>query len=207
MSIKCWICGEPATRTKLDYSYGIVSQFPISEYHRCYCDKCYNERSKQIAEEHAMLAKLRKREMIRKACDKLEKQETNMYEYKEAIEVVSDFVEDNIDKIDSSYEALTAIVLVHHRIYSKMQYKVGKYQVDFLLPDFFVALEIDGDRHKHKKEYDTRRDKEIKKILGEPWQIIRLSTDYLDQNAKKLPKALHEVLDYRATGKVAWRRL
>ena len=207
MSIKCWICGEPATRTKMDYSYGIVSQFPISEYHRCYCDKCYNERSKQIAEEHAMLAKLRKREMIRKACDKLEKQETNMYEYKEAIEVVSDFVEDNIDKIDSSYEALTAIVLVHHRIYSKMQYKVGKYQVDFLLPDFFVALEIDGDRHKHKKEYDTRRDKEIKKILGEPWQIIRLSTDYLDQNAKKLPKALHEVLDYRATGKVAWRRL
>lgn len=207
MSIKCWICGEPATRTKLDYSYGIVAQFPISEYHRCYCDKCYNERSKRIAEEHAMLAKLRKREMIRKACDKLEKQETNMYEYKEAIEVVSDFVEDNIDKIDSSYEALTAIVLVHHRIYSKMQYKVGKYQVDFLLPDFFVALEIDGDRHKHKKEYDTRRDKEIKKILGEPWQIIRLSTDYLDQNAKKLPKALHEVLDYRATGKVAWRRL
>ena len=207
MSIKCWICGEPATRTKLDYSYGIVAQFPLSEYHRCYCDKCYNERSKQITEEHAMLAKLRKREMIRKACDKLEKQETNMYEYKEAIEVVSDFVEDNIDKIDSSYEALTAIVLVHHRIYSKMQYKVGKYQVDFLLPDFFVALEIDGDRHKHKKEYDTRRDKEIKKILGEPWQIIRLSTDYLDQNAKKLPKALHEVLDYRATGKVAWRRL
>ena len=207
MSIKCWICGEPATRTKQELSYRVFTQLPLDEYHRCYCEKCYNERSKQIAEEHAMLAKLRKREMIRKACDKLEKQETNMYEYKEAIEVVSDFVEDNIDKIDSSYEALTAIVLVHHRIYSKMQYKVGKYQVDFLLPDFFVALEIDGDRHKHKKEYDTRRDKEIKKILGEPWQIIRLSTDYLDQNAKKLPKALHEVLDYRATGKVAWRRL
>lgn len=205
--MKCWICGEPATITKQELSCGIWMQKPMAKYNRCYCEKCYNERSQRIAEEHATLTKLRKREMIRKACDKLEKQHTDMYEYKEAIEVVSDFVEDNVDKIDSSYEALTAIVLVHHRIYSKMQYKVGKYQVDFLLPDFFVALEIDGDRHKHKKEYDTRRDKEIKKILGEPWQVVRISTDYLDQNAKKLPKAIHEILEYRATGHVDWRSL
>lgn len=207
MNMKCWICGEPATVTKQELVWGSMVQKPLNEYSRCYCEKCYIERSKQITEEHATLTKLRKREMLRKACDKLEKQNTNMYEYKEAIEVVSDFVEANIDKIDSSYEALTAIVLVQHRIHAKMQYKVGKYQVDFLLPDFFVALEIDGDRHKHKKEYDTRRDKEIKKILGDPWQIIRIPTDYLDQNAKKLPKALHEVLDYRATGHVNWRDL
>lgn len=205
--MECWICGKPATITKQELTFGTFTQLPLTEYHRCYCEKCFKEQSKLISEERKQLAKLRKREMIRKACDKLEQQDTNMYEYKEAIEVVSDFVEDNIDKIDSSYEALTAIVLVQNRIYSKMQYKVGKYQVDFLLPDFFVVLEIDGDRHKHKKEYDTKRDKEIKNTLGDPWQIIRISTDYLDQNAKKLPKALHEVLEYRATGRVAWRRL
>lgn len=207
MSVKCWICGEPATTAKLVYDRGVWDVPPLTEKHRCYCEKCFEQLTKKEIEDNRTYIRLKKERMIHTAVKLLEKQDTNMYEYKEAIEVVSDFVEANVDKIDSSYEALTAIVLVHNRIYAKMQYKVGKYQVDFLLPDFFVALEIDGDRHKHKKEYDTRRDKEIKKILGEPWQIVRISTDYLDQNAKKLPKALHEILDYRATGKVAWRRL
>ena len=147
--MECWVCGEPATITKKELSYGEFWQKPLTKYNRCYCEKCYNEQSKRIAEERLMLSKLRKREMIRKAVALLEKQHTDMYEYKEAIEVVNDFVEDNVDKIDSAYEALTAIILVHSRIYAKMQYKVGRYQVDFLLPDYYVVLEIDGDRHKH----------------------------------------------------------
>lgn len=126
--------------------------------------------------------------MIRKACRLLEAQNTNMYEYKEAIDVVTNFVEENADKIDSSYEALAAIVLVQNRIYSKMQYKVGPYQVDFLLPDLMVVLEIDGDRHKHRKSYDNKRDKFIKSELGPHWEIIRIDTDNLDKNAKNYQK-------------------
>ena len=151
--------------------------------------------------------KLKKREMFRKACDLLENQNTNMYEYREAIDVVHDFLEDNVDKFDSSYEVLTAIILVHNRIYSKMQYKVGRYQVDFLLPDLLVALEIDGERHKHKKEYDSVRDKAIKKQLGEHWEIIRIPTEHLDKNAKKIPEAINKVLEYRETNHINWRAL
>jgi very-short-patch-repair endonuclease len=207
MSIKCWICGEPATRTKPILEHGWWTEPPISEKRRCYCDKCYKELEQTESEERKTYVRLRKREMFRKAVKILESQNTNMYQYKEAIEVVHDFLEDNIDKADSSYEILTAIVLVQNRIYSKMQYKVGKYQVDFLLPDYMVVLEIDGERHKHRKEYDSQRDKFIKKQLGVHWEIIRLSTDDLDKNAKKIPKAIDKVLEYRETNHINWRKL
>lgn len=206
--MKCWECGEPATTTRSVFiKYGHRLRPEVSKYHRCYCEDCLNEALRKEAEERTLFVKLRKREMIRKACDMLERQRTNMYEYKEAIEVVQDFVEDNVDKIDSSYEALAAIVLVHNRIYSKMQHKVGPYQVDFLLPDLMVVLEIDGERHKHKKEYDSLRDRQIKEILGDGWEIIRISTDRLDEDAKKLPEAIYKVIEYRKTKHVDWRNL
>ena len=88
-----------------------------------------------------------------------------------------------------------------------MQYKVGPYQVDFLLPDLMVVLEIDGERHKHRKDYDSVRDKAIKKELGPHWNIIRIDTDNLDKNAKKIPEAINKVLEYRATDHINWRAL
>ena len=169
--------------------------------------KCLKEIEKKESDERKLYIKLKKREMFRKAVNLLEKQHTDMYEYREAIEVVRDFMEDNVDKFDSSYEVLTAIVLVQNRIYSKMQYRVGKYQVDFLLPDLLVVLEIDGERHKHRKDYDSVRDKAIKKQLGPHWEIIRIDTDNLDKNAKKIPDAINEVLKYRETNHINWRAL
>ena len=208
-SIRCWVCGKEATTTRQEklYQSGYLYTPPLSEYRRCYCDDCLKSEQKNEAEEKALFVKIRKREMIRKACRLLETQNTNMYEYKEAIDVVTDFVEENADKIDSSYEALAAIVLVQNRIYSKMQYKVGPYQVDFLLPDLMVVLEIDGDRHKHRKSYDSKRDKFIKSELGPHWEIIRIDTDNLDKNAKKLPEAIDKVIEYRETNHIKWRDL
>lgn len=206
--IKCWECGKEATCTRNIFVYGscrIVSS--VSPYTRCYCEECAQKVEELEKTERAQYVKLKKREMFRKACDVLEKQNTNMYEYKDAIEVVRDKIEESPDKFDSSYEVLAAIVLVQNRIYSKMQYKIEPYQVDFLLPELFVVLEVDGERHKHKKEHDTRRDIYIQNALGEGWDIIRISTDYLDRDAKKLPEAIHKVIDYRQTGKVNWRKL
>lgn len=205
--MKCWICGKTATTTRPVLIHGMWDTPELSEKRRCYCDSCFKEvRTKEI-EERKTYIRLKKREMFRKAITLLEEQNTNMYEYKDAIEVVSDFIEDNVDKFDSSYEVLTAIVLVHNRIYSKMQYKVGKYQVDFLLPDMMVVLEIDGERHKHKKQYDSERDKFIKKELGPYWEIIRIPTEHLDKNAKKIPDAIDKVLEYRETNHINWRAL
>ena len=210
MKIKCWNCGAIATETKA-YTYDWIFKAPepreVSPYVRCYCDKCAKEVEAKEKEERELYIKLKKREMFRKAVRILEKQDTKMYDYKDAIEVVEEHVENHPDKFDSSYEVLAAIVLVHNRIYSKMQYKIGRYQVDFLLPELFVVLEIDGERHVHKKAYDTKRDIQLQQMLGDGWDIIRIKTDYLDKDAKKLPDAIRKVVEHRQTGKVNWRQL
>ena len=206
-NMKCWICGKTATKTRpINDGFSWVEP-QLSNYRRCYCEECFIKAIQEEAEERKLYIKLKKREMFRRAVKILEDQKTDMYKYKEAIEVVQDFIEDNADKFDSSYEVLTAIVLVHNRIHSKMQYRVGPYQVDFLLPDLLVVLEIDGERHKHKKEYDNARDKFIKKELGPHWDIIRISTEHLDKNAKKIPEAIDKVLEYRETNHINWRDL
>lgn len=203
--MKCWECGGKATVTRkrfdtirfYDDRTWFTKEVKPTKYHRCYCKDCLERVEREEKEELNEYIRLKKRMMFLRACNILEKQHTDMYDFREAIDVVENFVETNPDKFDSAYEVLAAIVLVHSRIYAKMQQKVGKYQVDFLLPDLLTVLEIDGDRHKHRKTYDNKRDKEIKKILGVHWEVIRINTEYLDQNAKALPKAIHAVLDKR----------
>ena len=206
--IPCWNCGEPATTTNtIVHKEGMHYRQGVTLYCRCYCEKCREETEQREKRERAQYIKLKKREMFRKACDILESQNTNMYDYKDAIEVACDYIEAYPDKFDSSYEVLAAIVLVKNVIPAKMQYKVGRYQVDFLLEDMCIVLEIDGERHKNKKNYDSERDKYIKKVLGSKWEVIRIPTDLLDKNAKKLPEAINKVVEYRQRGKVNWREL
>ena len=206
--IKCWICGKPATKTRVVTRdiFGF-NEKQVSPFYRSYCDDCKAEVERKEQEDKELYVRLRKREMFRKACDLLEKQNTNMYKYKEAIEVVEDFLEKNLDKFDSSYEVLAAIILVYNRMYCKMQYKIGKYQIDFLLPDIGVALEIDGDRHRYNQIKDNARDRDIREILGPGWDIVRIKTEYLDKNAKKLPQAIYKVIDYRQTSHSDWRHI
>lgn len=203
--MKCWECGKEATKVRkqfdIDKFYGTTAWTAIevkpSKYHRCYCESCMKRIEEQEAQEANEYIRLKKRRMFLSACEKLEKQHTDMYEYKEAISVVEDFASNNPDKFDSSYEMLSAIILVHNKIHTKMQQKVGKYQVDFMLPELFCVLEIDGDRHRHRKAYDSKRDMTIKQLLGGDWEVVRIDTEYLDQNAKALPKAIEEVLRHR----------
>lgn len=203
--MKCWVCGKEATRTRKQFvlhkfehlrSWDVVEVKP-SKYHRCYCEECMNEINALEQQEQKEYIRLKKRRMFLNACELLEKQHTDMYEYREAIDAVEEHIKENPDKYDSSYEVLAAIILIHERIRTKMQEKVGRYQVDFLLPELLVVLEIDGDRHTHRKTYDSQRDRAIKQELGPHWEVIRIKTDYLDQNAKALPKAIQKVLDNR----------
>ena len=204
--MKCWRCGKEATRTRVVKrdDTGFYER-PMSKYVRCYCDACAEYTKQKEKEDRELYIKLKKREMFLRACDILEQQNTNMYAYKEAIEAVEEVISEKPDKFDSSYEVLAAIVLVHNRIYSKMQFKVGRYQVDFLLPEFKAVLEIDGDRHEHRKGHDSVRDEKIRNMLGPGWEVIRIPTDRLDENAKKLPEAIRKVLQYKKTGRVDWR--
>ena len=144
--------------------------------------------------------RLKKEVMFENAIETLEGQSINIYDYKEAIDAVHDYIKDNPDKFDSSYEVIAAIVLIYNRVQCKPQAPVGRYRVDFMLPDEYVVLEIDGERHKNNKYRDSERDRAIKEELGEHWEIIRIDTDLLKTNAKELVKAIRKICEYRIFG-------
>lgn len=204
--MKCWNCNEEATITRTHCYYDksahkLYTDFKLNEpvnTQRCYCQSCYDKEIQRQEFEEQQFVRLKKRRMLETAIRTLEKQHIPIYRYKDAIKAVEEYIEGDVDKFDSSYEMIAAIVLIHNKIRCKLQYKIGRYQVDMLLPDLFVALEIDGERHKGRKEYDSERDLTIKMVLGSEWEIVRIKTDYLDQNATKLLSAIKQVCDYRA---------
>ena len=182
-------------------------QMPPTVNARSYCKECADKKEAQDKEEEAIYIKIKKKRMFEKACEILEKQNVDMYRLKDAIKAVEEYLTEKPDKFDSSYEVLTAIILIYNRIRVKMQCKIGDFQVDFVLPEYSLVLEVDGDRHKHRKGYDSVRDETIKRMLGGGWSIMRVDTSDLDKKALKLPEAIDKFLDYQETKRIDWRAL
>lgn len=199
--MKCWNCENEASVSKpIGWNASDILSNRDCEpsfFKRSYCKVCYKNENERIAKAKQEMTKLKKQIMFENAMQLLEKQKYNFYKNKEAIEVVRDKITEKPDNFDSSYEVVAAIILVSNRIYSKMQVKVGKYQVDFLLPDYKIVLEIDGDRHKTRKNRDNERDEKIKQILGIGWEVVRIPTELLDMKAENLVKGIESLLDYR----------
>lgn len=207
--IKCWICGKDAVISHA-FNYDRYSDLLYLKQKpnlnkRSYCQECYEQHSKDIKEKKAQMVKLKKEIMFENAMETLETQEYPFYKNKDAIDAVYEKLQECPDKFDSSYEIIAAIIFVSHRIYCKMQYKVDRYQVDFLLPDYHVIVEIDGDRHRYNRYKDSERDDNIKYMLGKDWEIIRIPTELLKENADKLLFAIDKVLEARQNKHINWR--
>lgn len=204
MKVQCWKCGSADVVEKMvqKKSGNIITLLPAKnqERYRCYCKKCKAEIEDENASIKAEYVRLKKEVMFENAIETLEGQSLNLYDYKEAIEAIHDYIRSNPDKFDSSYEVIAAIVLIHNRVQCKPQAAIGRYRVDFMLPDEYVILEIDGERHKNNKYRDSERDKAIKEELGEFWEIIRIDTDLIKTNAKELVKAIRKICEYRIFG-------
>lgn len=210
--MECWICGQEATigrsiGSRIEGFYSREETQRPTPYKRCYCKRCFEQSRAEYQEKKTQLVRLKKDIMFETAMDILEHQHYDFYKNKEAIEVVQEKIQTDPDKFDSSYEVITAIILVSNEMYSRMQYKIGTYQVDFLLPDHHLILEIDGDRHRYNKGKDSVRDEHIKKMLGPDWEIIRIPTELIKKDAKQIPKAIRNVLAYRQSGKMNWRKV
>ena len=190
----CWECGKTFEAN--------------ATYRRCYCDVCSTKHKDEIANNRKQMVYLKKFFMLERAMEILEKQSYDFNKHREEIKAVQDKFWDDPDKFDSADEIVTAIILVEHRIYAKLQYKIDRYQVDFLIPDYHVILEIDGDRHRYNVGRDSVRDEAIKYILGDDWEIIRIPTKYIETDASKLIVAIDKVLEVRENdGKINWRKI
>ena len=207
--IECWLCGKDATISRgVGYNHETdilyLKQKP-NPNKRCYCQECFEKHKQDIEEKKSQMVRLKKEIMFENAMEILEHQEYSFYKNKDAIEAVHEKLLECPDKFDSSYEIIVAIIFVSHRIYCKMQYKVDRYQVDFLLPDYHIIVEVDGDRHKYNRYKDSERDDNIKYMLGKDWEIIRIPTELLKENADKLLFAIDKVLEARQNKHINWR--
>ena len=194
---KCWICGKPGIAHRNIGTWDFC-RFPFEDkVQRCYCDSCFTETMEQYKRDVAEYTRLKKKLMFERAVRLLERQSLELYDYQEAIQAVGEYSAEHPDKFDSAYEMIAAIILIDNEIPCELQYKVGRYQCDFRLPTLKVILEVDGDRHKHRKQFDEERDKEILQELGPCWEVVRIKTDYLEQKADLLVEAIKAIVEDR----------
>ncbi|MEW6096251.1 MAG: DUF559 domain-containing protein [bacterium] len=73
--------------------------------------------------------------------------------------------------------------------YKEQIWFLGKYCVDFLLPDYNLIIEVDGEYwHTNKKEFDANRDNELKSLRG--LDTVRFSRQRLKKNKKEIKEEL-----------------
>lgn len=193
MAIPCWKCGKPSKKALTATGFRGKRFNDDVNIPRQFCSKCYSEFIKEHEETTAEYARMKKKLMLERAVRHLERQMLDLYDIKDIIDQMEEYVEERPELFDSSEEMIAAIMLVSAGIKAKPQYKIGKYKVDFFVPQLQVVLEIDGVTHKARKEKDTRRDLAIRAELGYEWEVIRIPTQFLTKNAKMLVPAISEM--------------
>jgi very-short-patch-repair endonuclease len=190
MKIKCWKCGE------------LLEVEETKE--RVFCDKCKSEKSEKAKEDFEKYWELKNSMTLERAIKRIEADNTGnqtIYDFKESIEAVAEYVKENPRKLESTEEYIALIIMLSHRTKIKCQYKIEDYRVDFLLPELKVILEIDG--YNHNKARDAKRDLIILHNIGRDYEIVRIPTKYVNSNPKKLYDA---IIEYRNT-KRRYRKL
>lgn len=87
------------------------------------------------------------------------------------------------------FKELLEQALQEFKISFKHQYQIGKYRVDFFIPEYNLAIEYDESYHELKIKEDSEREKEINEILG--CDFVRCS--YKDSNIKNIIKILKKI--------------
>ena len=178
--MSCWDCGTPLKHKQKRYCLG------CEEFNTKVLDKArrgYDESKDILALERALVI--------------LEKQDCDMGDYKESVDVVSDKMIEKPGIFQSSYEMVAAIELLRNRTRIKTQYKVGAYRVDLALPEESIFLEIDGQSHNLSMKHDKERDIKIRLLSGPEWEVVRMPTKYLEKNIKQLLPAIREIRDFQ----------
>lgn len=175
---KCWGCGKP---------------IQVEDYEpqkRVYCESC----EKKHREEHKKLvfdyARLKVQVMLERALRVMETARCYMHEYVDIAPKLQQEALEHLERFQSADEFIAALILTSNGYEYEMQKPIGRYKIDFFIPELYVCLEIDGEMHELKLDVDSNRDVAIRQALGEKWEVIRIPTKYLEQNPEALPDAI-----------------
>lgn len=184
--MKCWMCGKEISHSDSNA--------------RQYCKECEDKHNAELKHDKELYAILKKKVMFERAMELMEKQGCKMGKYRNATIVVQKYLYANPDKFDSADEIVAAIVLIKNGLQIKTQIKIGKYQVDILIPSLNVVLEIDGVMHKLRL-CESERDRYIESELGPDWDVLRIGTHHIETKADNLVKAITALKEYKRTQK------
>lgn len=179
----CWKCGKPIPPEQFEGQT------------RRYCEKCYDEYSEELKPITSQYIILKNRIMFERAMRIMEKARADMTRYRKHANAVMRHARDNPEQYRSADEMIAAVILFEAGYDIRMNYAVGHYRVDILIPDLHICLEVDGERHKHSHAADGKRDVEIRSKLGKAWEVIRIPTKYIEDQPEKLPEAIRAMYD------------
>ena len=69
------------------------------------------------------------------------------------------------------------------------QQKIGRYKVDFAIPDQKLVIEVDGELY-HGCEGEGKREATIQISLGFAWKIIHVPAEWIEKDIRKLKKVI-----------------
>ena len=175
----CWRCGAKI-------SVG-TNRIPLCGA----CEQQYVIEQKREAEQYK---ELRQKLMFKKMLSLLEKQKNpvDTWTYKAVADRLNIAIINKEYRFDSAHEMLAALELAKAGIHIETHRGIGRYDVDITLPNERIILEIDGQQHQRKLSVDAQRDADIRNNLGLEWEIVRISTKYIEENIRQLYATLIE---------------
>jgi very-short-patch-repair endonuclease len=179
----CRVCGAPV----YSWRYLKDAQYVCQECRQLLVDK-YNNEEVSVDKQTGRFNQAIKR--ISKV--------TSINPYEKAISIVSKKLHKK-GWFQSTEEIMVALELIRRSVTAHHQTRIYDYYVDFTLPQYKVALEIDGAifHGKEKLRQQQLRDEAIVYKLGSDWEVIRISTDNINTNITKLIPAIKAVLANR----------
>lgn len=112
------------------------------------------------------------------------------YDYKEERDLVVTKMLNKKLAFKSSEEVCFALQLEREKVRYFVNYKIGKYSVDFFLPDMKKIIEIDGELYHKNKNKDFIRERSIMLMVGEEYEIVRIPTssipNYITSNLREI---------------------
>lgn len=146
-----------------------------------YCKKGLARKKKQYIENELEQVKTKKEQAFEKAVERMELQVQNFNSYERAIQIAKTRVE----LYGSIPEVMVAIELIKLGYKIIPQQKIGRYKVDFLLPNEKLVIEVDGGLY-HQSPHKGDREAVIQLSLGLDWKIIHIPAELISVDIKKL---------------------
>lgn len=131
-------------------------------------------------------AETKEEKRYRKAVEEIEKQVGTLKEYEKAVDVCRKAT----FKYGSIPEAMLAIELVKNGYRIIPQQKVGRYHVDFALPNEKLIIEVDGSIYHADKRKELEREASINYAIGLDWHFIHIPAESISKDVKRVVRLL-----------------